>query len=121
MVRKKKEFDQNINQALLNIKLPLKNANGKEIVFDERKRGESIYQHIANKEHQLKIRDIERLSSILLDRGSVHKDKKSNKFKTYYGKRPGKNIKKPYLKIITKTNKNKPEIIITIYTVRRKD
>ena len=44
---------------------------------------------------------------------------KSN-YKNYYGRRQGKN-RKPYIKIITKLEKNKPEKITTIYTVRKKD
>lgn len=120
-MKRQKEFDQNIVNALKKLEIPLTNSNGKEIIFDKRKRNETIYEHIANKEHQLKIRDIEKIPAILKDKSSVHKDKKSNKFKTYYGKRPGRKLKKPYLKIITKIVKDEPESIITIYTVRRKD
>ncbi|MCQ2086858.1 MAG: hypothetical protein MJZ37_02110 [Bacilli bacterium] len=100
--------------------MPLKNYNGNEVVFSVRSRGETIFEHIANVSHQFKVRDIEQIPKILLNQDSVHIDKKSRKFKNYYGRRLGKN-RKPYIKIITKLEKGKPEKITTIYTVRKKD
>jgi len=119
-MKKQIEFDENIVEALKKLELPLKNHTGNNIIFGTRSRGESIFEHIANKLHQFKVRDIEQIPKILLDQDSVHLDKKSKKFKNYYGRRQGKN-RKPYIKIITKLEKNKPEKITTIYTVRKKD
>ncbi len=119
-MKKQIEFDQNIVDALQKLKLPMKNFTGNDVVFGTRSRGESIFEHIANTSHQFKVRDIEQIPKILLDEDAAHLDKKSKKFKNYYGRRQGKN-RKPYIKIITKLEKNKPEKITTIYTVRKKD
>ncbi|MCQ2802725.1 MAG: hypothetical protein MJ225_03555 [Bacilli bacterium] len=113
------EYDQNIVNELKKLPTVMHNSNGKPIIFDDRKRKETIFEHIANKKHHLYVRDIAIIPKILRDKSSLHNDKKSHKFKNYYGKRSGKN-KKPYLKIICKVEKNKPEIIITIYTVRKR-
>jgi len=113
-------YDIKIVNALQKLKLPIKKYDGNNVTFYTRKRGESIFEHIANKEHQLKLRDIEQIQEILGDKRSVHKDKKSSKFIVYYGKRKGQN-KKGYLKIVTKISCDFSEQIITIYPVRRKE
>ena len=45
----KLECDQNIVKELKNLPVPLKTFNGKEVVFVNNKRGETIYEHIAKK------------------------------------------------------------------------
>ena len=66
IVNKKKEFDLNIIEALKSLPHPLKTFDGHEVLFDENKRHETIFEHIANKNHHLHVADIHQISSILL-------------------------------------------------------
>lgn len=118
MSKKNKEYDQNIIDALKRLPKPLKTAKGKEVVFDVDKRDETIFQHIAAKEHHLRLSDISLIPNILLNPNSVTNDCKSKRYNNYIGKRSKTNEKKKHLKIVTKVKSNNKESIITIYTVR---
>ena len=118
-MKNKNDFDINIINELNKLKVPMKTFQGTNVYFENNKRGETIFQHFANKKHQFKVRDIKLLPVILLDSKSYKKDKKSTTYRVYFGRRTGTN-KKPYIKIVTKINRNKDEEIVTVYTVRKK-
>ena len=118
MPKKNKEYDQNVIAALKALPVPLKTYNGGEVRFDVDKREETIFEHIANKDHHIHVKDIVVIPSILLSKESLKNDRNGRKFRTYIGKR-GKNKERlKYLKIVTELKKNKKESVVTIYPVK---
>ena len=114
-----KTYDENIIVALKRLPIPLKTAKGNNVYFIENKRDETIYEHIANKKHHFHLSDIDLIPLILLDPNSLNKDSRSNKFHNYIGKRRRTNEREKYIKIITKVQMNKKEIIVTIYPTKK--
>ena len=109
-------YDQNIINALRKIQFPITGINGKVFVVRDKKRNESGEEHIARKDHRLKVRDIEEVPSILKHPRYQCNDPDSKIYKNYYGIRKGKD-RGSFVKIVTsplKNDKNKEEII-TIY------
>lgn len=110
------EPDLNIVKALKEIKWPIKNYEGRLVYLRER-RGDinNTINHIARKNHYLKVRDIKAITTVLKNPIKIIKlDRKKNKI--YFGKRPGGkgNDNKPYLKIVINSYKN-IDYIATIY------
>ncbi|MBQ9266482.1 MAG: hypothetical protein IJ186_05440 [Bacilli bacterium] len=108
------KYDENIIKALKQLKIPLKNFKGNDVYFDKDKRGETIYEHIANKNHHLYVKDIVEIPKILLDKKSSKNDKKNRQFCNYIGKRGKKKEKAKYLKIVTRVKQVNKEFIITV-------
>ena len=79
-------------------------------------RNETGAEHIAGKLHELKVRDIEILPSVLKQPLSVKNDKRKGKL--YFGKRKGVN-KFPYLKVVVRVEKDGTETIITVCSSKR--
>lgn len=113
-----REFDQNIVDALKKLPVPLKSARGSEIYFDNDKRYESIFEHIANKSHHLTIKDIKTIPVILLDKNALKLDRSGKKFSTYVGRRGKQKERIKYMKIVTQKGKGKRESVITIYLTK---
>jgi len=109
-------YDIHIVEALKNLPVPLLTFDGHEVLFDQDKRKETIYEHIANKNHHLHVVDIKRIKLILLDQNSLKKDKNGSNFRTYIGIRGKKNENNKYLQITTRLKNNNKESIITIYS-----
>jgi len=108
-------YDIHIVEALQKLPAPLITFDGHQVLFDEDKRKETIFEHIANKKHHLHVVDIKRIPYILKDKESLSVDHKEKNLRIYIGKR-GKQTEKPcYLKIITHIKKNNNESVITIY------
>ena len=121
MSKKNKEYDQNVIAALKALPIPLKTSNGHEVRFDVDKRNETIFEHIANKEHHIHVKDVAVIPQILQDKASLKNDKNGHKFRTYIGKRGKQKERLKYLKIVTEVKKNKKESVVTIYPVKNKD
>ena len=121
MPKKTKEFDQNIIAALKKLPVPLKTAKGNDVYFDVDKRYETIYEHIANKNHHLTIKDIEVVPSILKNKNSLKDDRSGKKFRTYVGRRGKLKERIKYLKIVTEVKKENRESIVTIYLTKNND
>lgn len=119
MSKRKKEYDYHIINALKLLPVPLKNFKGNDILFDLNKRDETIFEHIANKDHHLFVKDISEIPKILLDKNSFQRDNKSRKFKNYIGRRGKKGERSKYLKIITLVRKDGKESIVSIYTIKK--
>ena len=115
------DYDQNIIAALRKLPIPLKSFDGHEIYFDKDKRGETIYEHIADKKHHLFIVDIQRIPIILNDKTSLKPDRNGKRYRNYIGRRGKKNERMKYIRICTEIQKGKKESIITIYPVKKKD
>jgi len=115
----KKEKDQNIVSALSHLPKPMINRDGILVYVREEARSETGAEHIAEKKHLLKIRDIKVIPGILKDPISYKKDPKRKRSMIYFGKRPGQNNKAPFLKIVTNIRKDGAEEIITIYPKKR--
>ena len=114
-VKKSKISDENIVSALKALSVPLKTFDNHEVYFEENKRNESIFNHIGKQKHRLKISDIKIIPSILKDRNSLSKDVKKSVFRNYEGKRPKKNAKLKYIRIVTrKISTVKEPLISTI-------
>lgn len=111
------KYDIHIIKALKSLNVPLITFDGHEVYFDEDKRRESIYEHIANKEHHLHVVDIKRIPKILKNIMSLSEDKYGIDFRCYIGKRGKKNEKQLNLKIVTKLKSNNKESIVTIYPI----
>lgn len=111
------KYDIHIIKALKSLNVPLITFDGHEVYFDEDKRRESIYEHIANKEHHLHVVDIKRIPKILKNITSLSEDKYGIDFRCYIGKRGKKNEKQQNLKIVTKLKSNNKESIVTIYPI----
>ena len=110
-------YDIHIVEALQALPVPLVTFDGREVLFDEDKRHETIYEHIANKSHHLHVVDINRIPIILKDKESLHVDKNGSDFRSYTGKRGKQNEKLSCLKIVTKLKPNNKESVVTIYTI----
>ena len=124
MSRKRREikYDQNLIDALKKISFPIydKKHNLYIYALDNRARSqESRYEHICKSYHELKVRDIENLSSGIK---SYMKFKKSAKIKdTFYYYYDRKGESKGFVQVainLFKNNKNKA-YIKTIYIVYR--
>lgn len=113
-----RKFDQNIVDALKKLPVPLKSARGSEIYFDNDKRYESIFEHIANKNHHLTIKDIKAIPAILLDKNSLKLDRSGKKFSTYIGRRGKQKERIKYMKIVTQKGREKRESVVTIYLIK---
>ncbi len=111
------KYDVHIIKALKSLNVPLITFDKHEVYFDENKRRESIYEHIANKEHHLHVVDIKRIPKILKNIMSLSEDKYGRDFRCYIGKRGKKNEKQLNLKIVTKLKSNNKESIVTIYPI----
>lgn len=120
-VKKSKISDENIVSALKALSVPLKTFDNHEVYFEENKRNESIFNHIGKQKHRLKISDIKAIPSILKDRNSLSKDVKKSVFRNYEGKRPKKNAKLKYIRIVTRKISTVKEAITTIYLFKNKN
>ena len=45
---KQKEYDKHIIEELEKLPIPLKSFDGHDVLFDENKRDETIFEHISN-------------------------------------------------------------------------
>ena len=119
MAKKKvaKEYDENIIQALVKLSTPIIGKNGKEFYIRDDARYESGLEHIANKSHRLKVRDIQSVPSILKHPSFEIADPNNNNYRNYYGIRKGLNKNCSLLKIVTWPDENDPnkELVVTIY------
>ena len=111
-------YDVHIVDALKALPVPLITFDGHEVYFDEDKRNETIYEHIANKNHHLHVVDIKKIQTILLDQFSLKEDKNGISYRTYIGLRGKKNESSKYLQITTRLKKDNIESIITIYPTK---
>ena len=125
MTRKKhkkinnENYDQNIIDALLKLKIPIIGIYDRKFYLREKARNEKGIEHIAAKRHRLKVRDIESIPSILRKPKYISEDPAHPIYRNYYGIRKG-DEKIPIIKIVTspvKGKRNQEEIIITIYPV----
>ena len=113
------EYDENIIAAIRKIKQPILGKDGHKFYIREKGRKQTGLEHIADKKHRLKVRDIESIENILKSPVSVRIDPYSRNYKNYYGLRKG-DEKKSLLKIITWPDEHDEvfERIITIYPVK---
>ena len=116
---KQREYDKHIIEELEKLPIPLKTFDNHNVLFDQNKRHETIYEHIANKKHHLHTKDIQQIPKILEQRKNLKKDKKGNKFRTYISKREKQKERLKYIKITTRINKNNQESIITINLIKK--
>jgi len=119
-LKNNKKYDENIISSLKALPVPLKSFDNHSIYFEENKRNESIFQHIAKQKHKLKTTDIKSIPKIINDINSIKNDNKKSIFRNYLGERPKKNAKLKYIKIVTKKVKENVEIVITIYLLKNK-
>lgn len=114
------EPDQHIVDELNKIKWPIINFEGHKIFLRERY-GNIVYtiNHISEKRHFTKVRDIKLLPSILRKPFKVI-PQDGRKRKIYFGKRHGNkgNDHKPFLQIVTEVYNDK-EYITTLYPVNK--
>ena len=112
------EPDLHLVKALKEIKWPIITKDGR-IIFLNKKRNSIDYtiNHISEKRHFNKVRDI-KLLPIILNNPFMIIPLDNRKRKIYYGKRKGNegNDNKPFLKIVADVYGNK-EYIVTIYPV----
>ena len=115
--KKQREYDENIVEALLNLKTPIIGKSGKLFFIRDEARYESGIYHIANKGHRLKVRDIESIASILKHPFFETTDPNNKNYRNYYGVRKGLNKNDILLKIVTWPYETKSgvELIITLY------
>ena len=116
-----KKYDENIISALQSLSIPLMSFDGHKVYFENNKRNETIFEHIANKRHRFSVSDIKAIPSILKDEESLQKDKKKGTFRNYIGKRTKKNDKTKYIKIITRKADNNKETVVSIYLIKEKN
>lgn len=116
MSKRKRPFDQNLVDAINKINWPLSNNKGSKVFLRENTRNETGAEHVAGKLHQLKVRDIELVPSVIKESKIVVNDKRKGKI--YYAKRKGIN-KFPYLKIVVRVCKDNNETIITICSSKK--
>lgn len=114
-MKKKKDTDQNIIDALLSLDWPLLNYDNHRVRVRKVGRKEGGLEHIANKKHLLKIRDILLLPAIFSNPYKVVIQHSGIKGKIYFGKRKGKE-KSIFLKIVVRKLKDENEEIVTIYS-----
>ena len=119
-VKKSKYYDENIMSALKSLPVPLKTFDNHNVTFEEDKRNESIFEHIGKQRHRLKLSDIKAIPTILRDPKSLAKDSKKSVFRNYEGKRPKKNAKLKYIRIVTRIIGPIKEVITTIYLFKNK-
>ena len=116
MSKHKRPFDQNLVDALNKLSWPLINKDGIKVFLRDNARNETGAEHIAGKLHELKVRDIEIIPSILKQPLKTECDKRKGKL--YFGKRKGIN-KFPFLKIVVNEQKDGSEVIITVCSSKR--
>lgn len=110
-------YDIHIIEALKELPVPLTTFDVHKVLFDEDKRNETIFEHIANKSHHLHVVDIEKIPIILKNSNSLINDKNGKDFRTYIGKRGKQNEKLSCLKIVTKLKGDGKESVVSIYAV----
>ncbi len=115
-----KNVDSNIVKKLNQLIIPFKTNNGEKVVFADKGRYGTRFEHIADKKHHLTIRDIDLIPYILLNPFAVRKSKKVGSTVCYFGKRKGVN-KKQYLKIVIDFRNEKEGKIVTIYPTKTID
>ena len=96
--------------------MPIIGINGKSFFIRKEARNESGIEHIARKDHRLKVRDIESIPSILKRPQYMCSDPDNHNYMNYYGIRKGED-QNTFIKIVTspiKNDKTKEEIV-TIY------
>lgn len=118
---KEDKYDKHIIEELKKLPVPLKTFDGHDVYFDQDKRYETIYEHIANKKHHLHIKDIFQVPKILLNKDNVKKDKNGMKFRAYIAKREKRKERAKYLRITTRIYPNNKETIITISPIEKID
>ena len=111
-------YDIHIVEALQELPVPLVTFDGHEVLFDEDKRNETIFEHIANKSHHLHVVDIKQIPSILKNKNSLKADKNGDLFRRYISARQKKDLKYKYLQITTRVKKDNKESVITIYPTK---
>ena len=116
MAKRKRPFDKNLVDAMNKLNWPLINKDGNKVFLRSDARYESGAEHVAGKLHELKVRDIVIIPSILKQPLKVERDKRKGKL--YFGKRKGVN-KFPYLKIVVNEQKDGSEVIITVCSSKR--
>ena len=121
-MRKKKGLSkcgENIIGALLKLKTPIIGKGGKHFVVRDESRYESGIEHIANKRHRLKVRDIKSISEILKHPKIEMVDPNNKNYRNYYGVRKEKN-NGMLLKIVTLPYKEhyNSELIVTIFPTK---
>ena len=116
MSKHKRPFDHNLVDTINKLNWPLLNKDGTKVFLRRNARYETGAEHIAGKLHELKVRDIKLLPSILKEPKAIGHDKRKGKI--YYGKRKGVN-KFPYLKIVTRVEQDGNETIITVCSSKR--
>ena len=116
---KKFEYDKHIVDALLKLKSPILGKDGKKFYIRESAKDESGLEHIANKQHRLKVKDIEDVPNILKHPKAEMVDPNNKNYRNYYGVRKGKETDL-LIKIVTWPDKSNPkkEVIITIFPTK---
>ncbi len=118
---KEDKYDKHIIEELKKLPVPLKTFDGHDVYFDQDKRRETIYEHIANKKHHLHVKDIYQIPIILKNKNCLVRDKKGKKFRSYIGKREKRKERLKYIKITTKLCINNKESIVTINPIKNVD
>ena len=113
------KYDKHIIDALLKLKTPIIGKDGKKFLVRDDSRYESGLEHIANKRHRLKVKDIELLPNILKHPKAELQDPNNRNYRNYYGIRKGKESD-TFLKVVTWPDKNDSsiELIVTIYPTK---
>ena len=113
------EYDEHIIAALLKLKVPIIGKNGKKFYVRDEARHESGLEHIADKRHRLKVKDIEIVPAILKHPLAEMVDPNNKNYRNYYGVRKGQE-NDTLLKIVTWPDKRDPskELIITIFPTK---
>ncbi|MCQ2742983.1 MAG: hypothetical protein MJ239_06835 [Bacilli bacterium] len=115
---KTRDIDQNIIKALKAIATPILIKDNVRVIFSEKGRYESRFEHIAQKRHHLKVSDIELIGPILKQPIVTSKSGKKDHSKCFFGKRKGR-PKTPYLKIVVDFRDEKLGKIVTVYPAKR--
>ena len=119
-IKTNKNYDENIVKALKSLPQPLRTFDNQLVTFEKDKRYEPIFEHIGKQKHRMKVTDILAIPQILKDPHSLAKDVKKSIFRNYEGKRPKKNAKLKYIRIITRKVGLNKEVITTIYLFKNK-
>jgi len=114
MSKRKREYDPNIAKALQEIKWPILNHEGKEVYVRRCSRHENGFEHIAGKNHYLKVRDIKQIPEIIKKPYQILDCQKMRKGISYFGIRKGIN-KSKYLKIVVRERMDGTQEIVTVY------
>ncbi len=117
---KTREVDKHIIKALNEITTPIVIRDNVRVIFADKGRYQSRFEHIADKKHHLKVSDIELVVPILKKPLAYNESNKKDCSKCYYGKRKG-NPKTKYLKIVVDFREVRLGRIVTIYPVKRLD